>query len=394
MSRVLFSHRIQSHDGQGIHVEALVAALRAEGHEVLVVGPGFYQPGRVGSESRLVDLVRRALPGWATELVELAYSLPAGLRLWRAGRRFRPDVLYERFNLFFLAGCWVAPLLRVPLLLEVNSSLAAERGEHGRLRLRGLAWWSQRAVLRAADRVFAVSGVLRQQLLDETPGLAPERVAVTHNGVDPEEFEGVASVLVPGMAPGTAPDAVTGASAGPVGGVVGFVGFVRAWHGLDAVIEGLPARPGVRLVVAGDGPAVPGLRVQAERLGVSGRVRFLGNVGRAEVPAVLRGLDVALQPRVVGYASPLKVFEYAAAGRAIVAPDQPNVREILEHGRTALLFDPERPGALWEATDALLAAPALRAELGAGAREDVCRRFTWRGNARLVAAEGERLRRL
>ena len=52
---------------------------------------------------------------------------------------------------------------------------------------------------------------------------------------------------------------------------------------------------------------------------------------------------------MVDYASPLKIFDYMAAGRAIVAPDQENIREILRDGETALLFDPSRPEAMWQA---------------------------------------------
>jgi glycosyltransferase involved in cell wall biosynthesis len=108
------------------------------------------------------------------------------------------------------------------------------------------------------------------------------------------------------------------------------------------------------------------------------------------VPRLISGFDVALQPAAVPYASPLKVFEYMAAGRAIVAPDQPNLREVLDHGRTALLFDPARPGALWEAVLSLASDAELRARLGAAAREEVLRRnLTWSGNARRVAALAE-----
>jgi len=92
-----------------------------------------------------------------------------------------------------------------------------------------------------------------------------------------------------------------------------------------------------------------------------------------------------LQPAAVPYASPLKVFEYMAAGCPIVAPDQPNLREVLEDDRTALLFDPTRPSAMWGKIGRLVADPELRARLGAAARAEVLvRDLTWAGNARRV----------
>ena len=106
--RILYSHRIQSHDGMSVHVEELVAAFRQQGHVVEVVGPGFYAEAAFGAESRVVARLRRLLPGAAGELAELAYNLPAYRRLRRVSREFRPDLLYERANLYYLAGAWLA----------------------------------------------------------------------------------------------------------------------------------------------------------------------------------------------------------------------------------------------------------------------------------------------
>src|SRR5271156_2177786 len=102
--RILYSHRIQSRDGQGVHVEEMVGALRSAGHEVMVVGPRAYEKAEFGGESKLVAVVRRVLPAFVQELAELAYNLPATLRLVRAFKTFRPDFVYERYNLYFLAG--------------------------------------------------------------------------------------------------------------------------------------------------------------------------------------------------------------------------------------------------------------------------------------------------
>ena len=122
--RILYSHRIQSRDGQSVHVEEMIAALRAEGAEVLVVGPGFYEQSGFGGESRLVALARRLLPAALAELAELAYNLPAYRRLRRAARGFRPDLIYERYNLFYLAGAFLARREGIPFFLEVNAPLA------------------------------------------------------------------------------------------------------------------------------------------------------------------------------------------------------------------------------------------------------------------------------
>jgi glycosyltransferase involved in cell wall biosynthesis len=117
-------------------------------------------------------------------------------------------------------------------------------------------------------------------------------------------------------------------------------------------------------------------------------VRFTGLAERSQIARLMERFDIALQPAAVDYASPLKVLEYMAAGRAIVAPDQPNLRELLEHGRTALLFDPSRTpagDAMWQAVQRLAEDPALRARLGAAAQAEIAARdLTWAGNARRI----------
>ncbi|MBK1657566.1 glycosyltransferase family 4 protein [Paracraurococcus ruber] len=373
--RILYSHRIQSRDGQGVHLQALVDALRTQGHEVRVVGPSGFEKAELGGESRLVALLRRWLPPAAAELAELAYSLPATLRLARAAAEFRPDAVYERYNLFYLAGALVARRRKLPFLVEVNAPLAEERQKHGNLRLRRLARWTEAFVWRRADRVLPVTEVLADHVA--AAGVARERISVIPNGIHPEEF------ATPSPPP-TEPKAEL---------VLGFVGFVRDWHGLDAVVRAIAAwqgTPRLSLLVVGEGPARPGLEALAAELGIADRVRFTGLAPREAVPGLVAGFDIALQPAAVAYASPLKVFEYMAAGRAIVAPDQPNLREVLADGRTALLFDPARPGALWDAILRLATDSGLRARLGAAAREEVQQRdLTWDGNARRVVAMAE-----
>lgn len=369
--RILYSHRMQSRDGQSVHVEELVAALRSLGHEVLVVGPGFYEHARFGGESRLVPWIRAHLPAAIGELAELAYSIPAWWRLRAAYRRFRPELIYERYNLYFLAGTWVARANRARLFLEVNAPLADERARFGGLGLPWLARALERYVWRSAARVLAVTGVLRDTLA--AAGVPAQRIAVVPNGIDPAQFADLPA---------------RPAEDGSV--VLGFVGFVRDWHGLDSVIAAMAAQRGereLRLVVVGDGPARPALEQQAASLGLGKRVTFTGLQPREAIPALVAGFDIALQPLVVPYASPLKIFEYMAAGRAIVAPDQPNIREVLRDGETAVLFLPGEPGAMWRAIGRLADDMALRQRIGAAARQEIARRdYTWRGNAMRVVA--------
>jgi glycosyltransferase involved in cell wall biosynthesis len=178
--------------------------------------------------------------------------------------------------------------------------------------------------------------------------------------------------------------------------ILGFTGFVRDWHGVDRVIHWM-ATPdvatSVHLLVVGDGPARHELERLALELGLSHRVIFTGVVSRERVPEYVAAFDIALQPAAVEYASPLKLFEYLAAGKAIVAPRQSNLEEVLVDGKNVLFFDGSRPTALADALSSLVANPLLREALAAGAAATIAeRRLTWLDSARRVSAVGERLR--
>jgi glycosyltransferase involved in cell wall biosynthesis len=167
--------------------------------------------------------------------------------------------------------------------------------------------------------------------------------------------------------------------------VLGFTGFVRDWHGLDKVITMIaddPPESSRHLLVVGDGPARAALEAQARALNIQHRVSFTGVIGRDEVARYVAAFDIALQPAVVEYASPLKLFEYLALGKAIIGPAQPNLMEILTDGQNAVLFDPKAADGMAGAIGKLSADVALRERMGENARKTISdKRLTWRENA-------------
>lgn len=375
--KILYHHRTRAADGCRVHIEEMVASLRRLGHEVLVVAP---VPGRAEAPeptqtAAWIPWLRRRLPGACAEILEFAYSFYAFARLYAAFRSFRPDVLYERYNLFMPTGAWLRAATGLPVLLEVNAPMVAERSEHGGLALRRLADWSERRSWQSADRVLPVTKALADHL--RAKGVRDERITVIPNGIKL----------------GDTPPPVDGADAKARLGldgktVLGFVGFMREWHGLEKAVGLLvhpDAPPDLHLLLVGDGPARAGLELQAAALGVAGRMTITGTLPHEAVPPHLAAFDIAALPAVTPYASPLKLFEYLQAGRAIVAPDQPNLREILETEQNALLFDPTAPASFEAAVLRLCRAPALRARLGTAAAATIGEfNRTWDENAALV----------
>lgn len=373
--RILYHHRTASKDGQTVHIEEMISALREQGHEVRVVAPGGdgEPSGQMGAEVGWVARLRARLPKAVYEILELAYSLVAYRRLAVAAQEFKPDCIYERYNLFLLAGTMLKRRAGLPLLLEVNAPLAEERGKFGGLGLPRLARWAESRAWRSADFVLPVTDVLADHV--RAVGVPDSRIVVVPNGINEAHFA-------------AAPSQESAKSALGWSGalVLGFTGFVRDWHGMDRVIRWMasPAAPvAARLLVVGDGPVRGELEQLAADLKLGERVRFTGVVHRDRVPGLVAAFDVALQPAVVAYASPLKLIEYLALGKAIVAPNQPNIAEVLQDDVNALLFEPGDAEGLERALGRLTHEAALRERLGEGARETIRRmQLTWAGNAR------------
>ena len=266
-------------------------------------------------------------------------------------------------------------LTGLPLALEVNAPLLEERRENSGLRLQGLARWTERLAWRGADICLPVTRVLAREL--EAEGVPPQRIEVVPNGVGAAFLDGNAKSESIREQLGLRDKLI-----------LGFTGFVRSWHGMDRAISLLAdghLPENAHLLMVGDGPALPELKAQAERLGVAEKVTFTGVAQRDEIPALVAAFDIALQPYVVPYASPLKLFEYLALARAVVAPATANILEVLTHGEDALLFDSEDPEAFSTAIVQLAGDARLRERIGEAGRQTLQQKdLTWCRNAKRV----------
>lgn len=381
--RILYHHRVASRDGQFTHIEEMVRALRALGHQVEVVGPDVHQSdsGQGGSPG-WVGWLKRCLPGALYELAEAGYSLVAYRRLMRSMRRFKPDVVYERYALYQPAGVWACRRSKTPLMLEVNAPDALQRRKYDQLKLGWLADRFERYTLRGADRVFPVTQVLGDMLVGM--GVQADRLRTIPNGINPNDF-----ASLPSTEQAKARHGLAGRT------VIGFIGFVREWDQLDRIVAWIARRPAddsASLMVVGDGPVRAALQAQAAALGIAHKVVFTGVVARSAVPAAAMAFDVALQTALVPYASPLCLFEYMAMGKAILAPDQPNHHEVLVKGVDCLMYDPADPNGIEAQLDVLLADPALRQRLGEAASLALhARGYHWASNARRALAAADEL---
>ena len=397
--------------GASVHVRELVGAFAREGHRVTLAAQTLLkiptdEPAKVKARviqvppdaaavSAVHDLkefnhllgAESPLPG---EMRRILYNLALYRELKRRFLKHKPDFIYERASLYATAGAKLAAKFNVPHLVELNAPLAIEQAEYRATGFGELAAHAERWTLTHADAVVVVSSELAKHV--KALGVKSSKIHVMPNGVNPELF-----CAVPGRARHSVRATVTSASHGARGVMrptIGFVGGLRPWHGVEVLPE-LLARlsrrhPDLRMIIAGDGQLRGELKRRFKQRGLSKRVTFTGALLHEEVPQVIRRFDIALAPYPKHdhdfYFSPLKLFEYMACGVAVVAAKQGQVAEVVNHGKTGLLYPAGNLAELAANCERLLGDAPLRRKLGEAAARLVLGKFTWNHNAARVVA--------
>jgi glycosyltransferase involved in cell wall biosynthesis len=287
----------------------------------------------------------------------------------------RADVYYSRDTQAILALSFIK--VRRTLAYEAHQLM---NGRIGR--------WLQRQVVRRVGTVITVTGRLRDDLLKlasnpSPPALFPDgegssdKFLVAHDGIRAERFAALPSQAEARALLGWPSDAF----------IVGYVGRLQTMamdKGVGTLIEGLRGLDGVTLALVG-GPhdSAEAFRADWIKLGMdSSHFINAGQVAPDRVPIYLSALDVCAMPmpwteHFAYYASPMKLFEYMASRRAILATTLPSTAEVVTDGESALLVPPGDADALGQAVKRLRDDPALRQHLTQNAYEKVMAHHTW-----------------
>ena len=384
-----FDIPLYGHEGCSVRIREFTNALVDEGHDVFLLCAELGKVTPVTVKARVIEVSRSRLNELLFRTLDeeaiWSHDLERDLRLimhnfWIQGEASniiaaeRPDVLYEVYALFGSGGIDLARRHGITHILEVNAPLCMEQAGYNKFPLHQSAQALEDELYRSADAVVVVSEWLRDFIVKR--GASVENVHVIENGVAERLF----------ASPESRRD--TRAQLGFVNGerVVGCVGTYQYWHDTNGLIDAFADVAGkdhsARLLLVGDGPERPEAERLIDRLGIRERVIVLGAVPHERVPGLIAAMDVAVAPfkwrRDHLYGSPMKLFEYMAAGTPSISTAIEQTLDIIEHERTGWLYPPGDQTALSGLLETVLVNPGMARAVGDAGRERIMNTYTWR----------------
>ncbi len=375
-----------------VHTFEVVKNLRKLGHNVVLINEENHgrdtrldinrkSQWRHMKDSMLQSRILKPVRGGGVTLYYLLRSIWSLLQVFtilvRKKRRF--DVIYRRshpFNSEYL----LAKFFRIPLVKEVNGIAVDElkTTEYaGKVALR-IIEPIDRFNLHRADKIVTVTSNLKK-VLQKDYGIPEDKIVVIPNGANTDLFK-----------PMDAAKAREQLKLNQKGCYVCFVGTFFAWQGLEYLIRSAPLIlqecPETQFLLVGDGAMKQGLISLAQQLGIAEKVIFTGKVPYQEVPLYINASDVCVLPKVQAKSgfSPLKLYEYMACGKPVVASRVGGL-DILEELSAGLLFNPGDSNEFARAVITLLNSEEMRRNMGEKGKNYVVENQSWDSVARRVA---------
>jgi len=374
--------------GYGTHMREMIAAFRALGHEVKPLIMGGTEPranqGGAPAPSIIKRIAKAIIPTRRWEALKdkrlMRFDQQAQKTLASAIADFKPDFIYERANYMQVSGVRAAQKAQVVHLLEMNSPYTQEKKElDGDSSLIPQAEDLEHEQLKLSDRVICVSSSLRDYFL-EKHRVPLSKFSILPNAIDPTKLklnpEARQRILDQYQLAGKT--------------VIGWVGSIQPWHGIATMIKAFSALPATErkqaaLLIVGSGESIEEMKALAAASPGGENIVFTGYIPHKTVFPHIDAMDICLLPNTKWYCSPIKIFEYGAMGKAIIASHHAAVRDVMEADLDGLIIPPN-PEALTEAIRKLLPKPALRKRFATHFQEKVLSQHTWQANAEQAIA--------
>ena len=394
--KIIYHFRVRGIGAEGVHIAGVVNGFRSLGHKVVLVSPSNIDPTKppattksstekVNLRTKLLHKMADLLPQPLFELLEVAYNINGIVCLIKTIEQLGgADLIYERYAFFNLSGAFVSKIKKIPLVIEVNelSGLKRVRGQH----FVKCCSFMEKRILRKAQLVVVVSDFLNSEVRKR---IHPKKVKVitVPNGV-PENWK---KKMV-------SPETISNLRKkynleGKK--VVCFVGGLVEWHNFRLLLEAFKrvvnTDESSLLMFVGEGPMREYILQKAKELDVSQNLLFIGNVPHEEIPVYLELSDVLVIPEVNEFRSPIKLFEYMAAGKPVVAPQKPAIESVIKEGINGMMFESRNVSSFARALIEVIRNRADAQKIGQNAKMTVFSNYTWEKHSKLILNEFYRI---
>ena len=384
--------RNEPRDAAHIQQKYIAEGLRSRNHSITLIAPrGLDQVIAAGDEnepalapqtwtaSRWFLLLGKAV--WKLQQVlRIPYlNYFSNLRRFDACLQILPghDLVFERNGLYNSGVAMACSSLDIPYVMFFDADQIAELDFMGNP-IKGLLRWRAQNLLRynlkVADRIVCVSEAAKKHLITNWD-VSSDKLVVLSNAVDVDRFK-----------PDLQPDAHIRSSLHLTDELlVVFVGSFYQWHDVVTLLKAfavvLITHPEARLVLVGDGVEREKMIKLSADLGLEHAVRFTGFITHADVSRYVNAADIAVVPvpkmEKEMWLSPMKLFEYMASGKAVVASALGQIKDVILDDENGLLVPAGDEAALANAINRLFEDDQLRMRLGEQARVDALTNHSW-----------------
>ncbi len=374
---ILYVHRTQGKGVEGVHIMGVVDSFRKMGHTVDILSPTSARGSGAGPprKSGMLTYLASHAPEIAFEMMELGYNFILKKRMADMFKAKNYSFVYERTALLNYASVDFCAARNIPIFLEVNFTADMPLVRKRSAILSPLANFVDQKILRGSSHNFPVSNYLKDHMVKR--GIPADKITVLTNAADPEIFR-----------PGVSGEAVRQKYHLEGKTVIGFVGGFYPWHGLQLLVNAMElavqSAPSLSALLIGDGPMRPELERMIREKKLENYFHFTGKVVHDELPNFTAAIDLGVMPDSNEYGSPMKIFEYMAMEKPVVAADYGPLRDGIDPDVHGKLFKPQSVSEFARCLVEMANEPEKRKQMGKNGRERIVKDRNWLNQSKKI----------
>ena len=379
---VIISHRTQGKGVEAVHLKGIAEGFINSGYDVTFVSPPGVIVSTEESKKGAVSWVAKFLPQLVFELFEIFSNYPIKKKYQQEYAKNGCDLIYERYAFMSWIGVKMANAWKIPLILEVNYTSLDDLCVRKRTKvLKPFLQNIEKYIFKNASLLLPVSSFLAEELIEM--GIDKKRILVSPNAVD------LSDAIISEI-----DNEIKNKYIFRNGPVIGFVGSFAPWHKVDFLVDACLSLSeqveNLNLLLVGDGPMYQAIEKKLKDCDTLNSI-LIGRVGHKSIYKYIQLMDIAVMPHSNNYGSPMKVFEYMAMGKAVVAPDYSPLRDAIDNYKDGVLFEPGSFEKFESSLYRLITDEEMRKKIAKNARKRVEQDHNWNNRVKKALKQLESL---